>query len=45
LAAHRFTLIRAETGKLQLTECDVRRLALQTAKVEKFEFRRDYSAQ
>ena len=44
LEANRFTLIGDDAGKVQLTECQVDRLALQTARVEKFKFRRDYSA-
>jgi hypothetical protein len=39
-----FTLVQETAGKLQLTECQARRLALQTAGVEIFEFSRDFSA-
>jgi hypothetical protein len=38
-----FTMIAEPDGKLQLTECQVNRLALQTSSVEMLEFSRDYS--
>lgn len=41
-AGGRFTLLREVEGKLQLTECHARRLVMQTASVELFEFERDY---
>ncbi|HZV53363.1 MAG TPA: hypothetical protein VFF82_00365 [Rhodocyclaceae bacterium] len=40
-----FTLIGGTDGKVQLTRCQMRRLALQTAKVEIFEFTRDSAPQ
>jgi cyclic-di-GMP-binding protein len=43
LVGSRFTLIGEEDGKLRLAECEVQRLAMQTARVEMFTFRRDYS--
>jgi cyclic-di-GMP-binding protein len=43
LVGNRFTLIGEEAGKLRLAECEVQRLALQTARVEMFTFKRDYS--
>jgi cyclic-di-GMP-binding protein len=44
LVGNRFTLIAEDADCLQLTECEVQRLALQTARVEKFEFTRDFTA-
>jgi hypothetical protein len=38
-----FTMIAEPDGKLQLTECHVNRLALQTSSVEMLEFSRDFS--
>lgn len=38
-----FTLIRETDGKLQLTQCRMQHLALQTARVELLEFKRDFS--
>jgi hypothetical protein len=38
-----FTLIKESAGKLQLTECRMLHPTLQTAKVELFEFQRDFS--
>lgn len=38
-----FILIRETDGKLQLTQCTIHQAALQTTKVELFEFRRDFS--
>ncbi len=43
LVGNRFTLIGEEAGKLRLAQCEVQRLALQTARVEMFTFKRDYS--
>lgn len=43
--AEPFTMIAEPNGKLRLTECQVQRLALQTARVEMLEFSRDYSPQ
>lgn len=43
LVGNRFTLIGEEDGKLRLAECEVQRLAMQTARVEMFTFKRDYS--
>ncbi len=43
LVGNRFTLIGEEGGKLRLAECEVQRLAMQTARVEMFTFKRDYS--
>lgn len=41
--ARPFTMIAEPDGKLQLTECQVNRLALQTSSVEMFEFSRNFS--
>lgn len=41
--AEPFTMIAEPGGKLRLTECQVQRLALQTARVEMLEFSRDYT--
>lgn len=43
VSAGRFTLIRDTDCKVQLTECQMQHLALQTAKVEMFEFTRNLS--
>lgn len=44
LVGNRFTLIGDEAGKLRVAECEVQRLALQTARVEMLTFKRDYAA-
>jgi cyclic-di-GMP-binding protein len=42
-ASHPFIMITEPNGRVQLTECQVQRPALQTASVEVLEFMRDYS--
>jgi cyclic-di-GMP-binding protein len=44
LAGKRFILLGEANGGIQLAECEVQRLALQTARVELVAFKRDYSA-
>ncbi|HTY99457.1 MAG TPA: hypothetical protein VMB75_06460, partial [Rhodocyclaceae bacterium] len=41
--AGRFTLVAEADGKLQVTECVAGDLAMQTARVDAFEFSRDFS--